>query len=62
MLGRIVEKVLFKIRRRLPSGIREGAHVNDGPRISNPEKKETHKVLCIGRKGRVVDVFGKGRN
>ena len=56
---RIVEKVLFQDGEGFLQEYGEGANVNDGPRISYPEKKETHRIWCVGKKDGVVDVLGK---
>ena len=56
---RTVEKVLFQNGEGVLQPYGEGGNVYDVPRISNPEKKETHQVLCIGKKKSVGDVFGK---
>ena len=56
---RIVEQVLFQEEE---GGLRvygEGANVNDGPRISHPQRSETHQVYCLGKKNEVVDVLNK---
>jgi hypothetical protein len=56
---RIVEKILFQEGEGFLRVYGEGANVNNSPRIGNPEKKETHQILCIGKKPKVVDVLGK---
>jgi len=56
---RIVEQVLFQ---EGEGGLRiygEGANVNDSPRISYPQRTETHQVHCLGKKNEVVDVLNK---
>ena len=56
---RIVEKVLFQNGDGSLRIYGEGANINDGPRIANPEREETHQIWCVGKKRNVVDVFGK---
>ena len=56
---RTVEKVLFQNEEGALQPYGEGGNVYDGPRISKPEEKETHQVLCIGKRKDVGDVLGK---
>jgi hypothetical protein len=56
---RIVEQALFQDDK---FGLRvygEGANVNEGSRISFPERVETHQVYCLGKKTKIVDVLNK---
>ena len=56
---RTVEKVLFQNEEGALQPYGEGGNVYDGPRISGPEKKETHQIVCIGKRESVGDVLGK---
>lgn len=56
---RIVEQSLFQNGKFSLRVYGEGANINEGPRISFPERDETHQVYCVGKKTKVVDVLNK---